>query len=95
MPVPDGRALHREGTPDRRIDLALIFVFEEIARAGDTLFQFDTAIVNQRQDQPIGVGVGFHLDDAPQQQLVTIPDQMVGAWHEHARHRLLAGGRCT
>ncbi len=76
--VPHFRAFQRHNRPQRRVEYALIFVLEQIGRAGDTLLQLIRAIIDHRQHQAVGVRVGFDFADRAQEQLVPIPHQMIG-----------------
>ena len=80
VPVPNGRAFHGERAPYRRVDSALVFVREKVGSAGHALFGLLRAIVDHGQHEAVGIGMRAHLDDAPQQQLVAFPDEVVGCW---------------
>ena len=87
--IPDRRPFQRQRAPKRRIDLALVFVSEEVARAGHALLQLVAAIIDHGQHQPVGAGMRLDLDDAPQRQLVALPDQMIRRRHLQARNLCL------
>jgi hypothetical protein len=67
-----------------RVDFPLADVGEQVRRARDGLLRLAVARVDHRQHEAIRVGVRFDLDDVPDDDLLTVPHEVIGRLRDRA-----------
>jgi len=87
--VPDLGAFHGERRPQRPGQRAGVLVLKQVRRAGDAFLRGRAAVLHHGDHQAIGVGMGLDFHDLAQDDLLPVPDQVIGRRDGHAGHASL------